>query len=158
MKSTTKLLYSSARKKRKAGQKLRFPPFTAEIFFLRKQVHMKQLDQPEAKMPSDKCLFQLQGKMAFGKHLNYGALNHQRTTPPLVQVRNYTGTHRSMVCDCVPTVGILLSPWQSQQLKCWFDAWHFNIATLPETRPTLAIVFEFSKRRLIIWPKSLFPE
>lgn len=69
-------------------------------FVLRKLAHVQQLDQPEAEMPSDKCFFQLQGKMGFGKHLNYGALNHQRTTPLLVQVMNYTSTHSSMVCQC----------------------------------------------------------
>lgn len=69
-------------------------------FVLRKQAHVQQLDQPEAKMPSDKCLFQLRGKTAFGKHLNYGALHHQSITPLLVQVTNYTGTHSSTECQC----------------------------------------------------------
>lgn len=80
-------------------------------------MHMQQLDQPEAKMPSDKCLFQLQGKTAFEKHLNCGALNHQRIKPLLVKVTNYT--HPVAGCVSVPT--ILLSPWQSQQLNCWLD-------------------------------------
>lgn len=57
-------------------------------------------------------------KMAFGKYLNFGALKHQRSTHLLVEVTNYTGTHSSMVHEHVPTVGVLLPPWQSQQLKC----------------------------------------
>lgn len=121
-------------------------------FVLRKQEHVQQLEQPEATMPADKCLFQLQGKMAFGKHLNYGALHHQRSTSLFAGNALYTPSSRVSA----PTVGSLACPWQSQQLKCWFDAWHFNIATLPETWPTLAIVFQVSKRLLIIWPKSLF--
>lgn len=153
MNFTAKLLFGSAREKRKAHQNLRFSPLPAEICSQKAGTHATAWE-PEATMPSDKCLFQLQEKMAFGKHLNYGALKDQRSTPLLVQVTHYT--HPVAGCVSVPTGGILLCPWQSQQLKCWFDAWHFNIATLPETWPTLAIVFEVSKRLLVIWPKSLF--
>lgn len=90
-------------------------------FALRKQAHVRQLDRPEPGMPSDRSLLP-RGKMAFGKHLNFGALKHQRSTPLLVEVTHYTGTHSSMICERVPTAGILLPPWRSRQLKCWFDA------------------------------------
>lgn len=149
MKFTAKLLYGSAREKRKGHQNLRFSLFPAEICS-QKAGDLQQLDQPEATMPADKCLFQLQGKMAFGKHLNHGALHHQWSTPLLVQAMNYTH----------PVAGWVFPLWAlwcvPGRAKCWFDAWHFNFATLPETWPTLAIIFEDSKRLLIVWPKSLF--
>lgn len=156
MKFTAKLLYGSAREKRKAHQKTSGFLLLLLRFVLRKQVHVQQLHQPEAKLPSDKCLFlSAPGDNSFWKAPELWGTKHQRTTPLLpLHVMNYTHPVAGYVS--VPTVAILLSPWQIQQLKCWFDAWHFNIATLPETWPTLAVVFKVSKRLLIVWPKSMF--
>lgn len=119
MRSTEKLLHGSAREKKKAHQNLRFSPFTAEIcsrkagacqaWLARTWEAIWQISLPA---PGEKWLLESAWTLT---HFSI------RGTPLSVRVMNYTGTHSSMVCEHVPAAGILLPPWQSQQLKCWFD-------------------------------------
>lgn len=100
-------------------------------------------------MPSDKGLFQLQGKMAFGKHLDYGAPQHPSTTPQAPTVAGYVSAL---------TEGSLLSPWQSKQLKCCLMP---DISTLPPVLkhdPHLLLYLKFLKSYSLFDPSHCFPE
>lgn len=120
-------------------------------FVLRKQALVQQLGQPEATMPSDKCLSAPGEKNSFCKAPElWGTLLEDHTSFSASNEELYIPSSR--VCECSHWGHSAVSLAQPT-LKCWLDAWHFNIATLPETWPAHANIFEVPK---LIWPKSLF--
>lgn len=140
--------------KRKAHQNLGFSPFPAEICSQKAGARAAAW-AGRSHNASWQMSLSARGENGFWK-----APELWGTSPPEEHTSFSAGNELYTPSSRVsaPTVGTLVCTWQNRQLKCWFDAWHFNTATLLKHDPHLLLYLKFPKGYSLFDPSCCFPE